>query len=533
MTLQSGYHEESSRCHSRDTLEDTLLDNDRLTRKFGTPNFGTPKLFGEFGSKRDLFTEDSEDDVPPYSFRNEVRFFFGKGIPLCLSAFLEWGAPPWFAMIMAGHTQNSESLQSALGYGRVFFNCTSLMILIGGCNYFTTVIPGCIGAGRKDRIPHYLRRSLLLVTMMMSPFFVLQLFAGPILEKCGVPSHITVEVAVYCRLMIVTALLLILEIHLENIFINLGYARCATFNSFVTGVGIDVICTYFFIYKLGMGMTGAGYAQIVVKASRNIVWFSLMLYYGNFSTIFIPTRREVLLNAEELAIFLKMAVPSILGNFSGWLIFELQIMAIANIHGISTSALAAGAIWIQTETTLAAVQQGWIEITMMRTLKLLGMRDPGAWKSYTILCLLSELLVALCNIPLLLWGERLSAVVSNDSDVQGWFSKIVWVIVMHSQLRIGAANSSVLLVPMGKAVLRVGCNIVCYYFIATPITAVVSLTDLVTNSVILKLTICLATTSVASLLISVFEFGYLALLDWNRVAKIINDRANNDMETAI
>jgi len=245
---------------------------------------------------------------------------------------------------MAGHTQESESLQSALGYGRVFFNCTSLMILIGGCNYFTTVIPGCIGAGRKDRIPHYLRRSLLLVTMMMIPFLVLQLFAGVILEKCGVPADITIEVGVYCRLMIVTTVLLILEVHLESIFINLGYARCATFNSLITGIGIDVICTYFFIYKLGLGMTGAAYAQIVVKSSRNIVWLSLSLYYGIFSTIFIVTKKEVLFSSKEVTVFFKLALPSILGNFSGWLIYEIQIMAIANIHGISTPALAAGAI---------------------------------------------------------------------------------------------------------------------------------------------------------------------------------------------
>ena len=104
-----------------------------------------------------------EDKVLPYSLSNEVIFFFREGIPVGLSSFLKWGAPPWFAMVMAGHTQQSESLQSALGYGRVFYNCTILMLIVGGCNYFATVIPGCIGAGRKERIPCYLRRSLLLV----------------------------------------------------------------------------------------------------------------------------------------------------------------------------------------------------------------------------------------------------------------------------------------------------------------------------------------------------------------------------------
>jgi len=144
--------------------------------------------------------------------------------------------------------------------------------------------------------------------------------------------------------MIITVLLLMTELHIENIFINLGYARCATFNSLICGVGVDVICTYFFIYKLDLGMTGAAYAQIVVKASRNIVWFVLILYYGLFSTIFKVTKREVLLSSKEVKVFFKLGVPSILSNFFGWLIFELQIMAIANINGISTPALAAGAI---------------------------------------------------------------------------------------------------------------------------------------------------------------------------------------------
>lgn len=144
--------------------------------------------------------------------------------------------------------------------------------------------------------------------------------------------------------------------------------------------------------------------------------------------------------------------------------------------------------------------------------------------------MLSELLVAICNIPMLLWGERLSTVVSNDPDVQRWFAKIVWVLVLHSQIRIGAVNGSVLFIPMGKAVLLIFVKIVCFYLIATPISAVLALTDMVTSSVIVKLTFCLATTPMATLLIAMFEFGYLGLMDWDRVAKVINDRANSDKE---
>merc|ERR1719193_2777577 len=120
----------------------------------------------------------------------------------------------------------------------------------------------------KNRILRYLRNSLLLLTVTMAPVFVLQLFAGLIVENCGVPSDIADEVGVYCRLMIVTSLLLILEIHLQSIFINMGHARCVTLNSLVTGIGIDVFCSYFFICKLELGMRGAAFAQIAVMISR-------------------------------------------------------------------------------------------------------------------------------------------------------------------------------------------------------------------------------------------------------------------------
>ena len=105
---------------------------------------------------------DDASAARPYSLRNEVRFFFGQGVPLCASAVLEWGAPPLITMFFAGATPQSAHLQSALGYGRVFFNVSLLMVSIGMLQYLYAVVPGCIGAGRKDRIPHYFRRAVLL-----------------------------------------------------------------------------------------------------------------------------------------------------------------------------------------------------------------------------------------------------------------------------------------------------------------------------------------------------------------------------------
>lgn len=58
----------------------------------------------------------------------------------------------------------SVCLSRPSGTPQVFFNCTILMIMFGMCGYFMNVVPGCVGAGRKERIPHYFRRSMLIVS---------------------------------------------------------------------------------------------------------------------------------------------------------------------------------------------------------------------------------------------------------------------------------------------------------------------------------------------------------------------------------
>ena len=74
---------------------------------------------------------------------------------------------------------------------------------------------------------------------------------------------------------------------------------------------------------------------------------------------------------------------------------------------------------------MAAIQTGWLSVTRMRTLQLMGMEDPNAWKSYAVLCTLSFLFVAVTNIPLALFPVQLGNVVSNEPDVREWFDRIV------------------------------------------------------------------------------------------------------------
>ena len=220
-------------------------------------------------ARRHLLERAAAEHVePPYSPRNELRFFVKQGLPLCALSILKMGVPPVFAMVVAGNAPDSVRLQASFGFARTFYNVVTLMPLMALCSYFQAVVPGCIGADRLDRLPRYFWRSVLLTSVFILPSMVAQLFADSILAAVGVPADIVAGVGVYCRLMISTAWLTLLDNHLECCFVNLGFVHTATLNALITGLGVDVGCTYLFVGYLHWGMRGAAFAALIVRGHR-------------------------------------------------------------------------------------------------------------------------------------------------------------------------------------------------------------------------------------------------------------------------
>ena len=465
----------------------------------------------------------------PFSSRNEVRYFFSKGIPLAMTAFMNSGVPPLFAMIIAGHTKHSAQLQASLGYGRVWYNCTCLMPMASQLAYMQNSIPGCIGAGRKDRIPRYLQRSLLMSVTVMIPFFALQFVATSLMKHSGVPAANAEDVGIYCKTMLAACLLNLFNSHLECIFLNFGYAKYATLISFASGMVVHMSCTYLFILKWNMGIEGAALAQIAVQCTRTSCWIFLLLHFRLFGSVCVaPSGAECLFNQTESQIYASLAIPQLFSSLAGWFIFELQMIAMANISGINQEALAAGAAWVQFEGSLASTQEGWLKTTSMRILVLLGQQDPGARNAFVIFSRLTAFTVAVFNVFLLIFQQQLCAIVSNNADVQSWFRVVAWVLVFHTQTRIIALNSIFIFIPVGKGKLRVIYTFVSFYFVATPISGMVALTDLVTTDLSTKMVACVGATSIAQSVLAMFCFRFIHKLDWDAAGAIINQRANTD-----
>jgi hypothetical protein len=113
------------------------------------------------------------------------------------------------------------------------------------------------------------------------------------------------------------------------------------------------------------------------------------------------------------------------------------------------------------------------------------------------LIVLSNAVVALLNIPLLVWHSSLSHVVSTDPDVSGWLDSILWVLLVHAQTRVSSISASMLFIPVGRAWIGVLLSFGAFYLVAAPIAALVALTDFLTKSVNDKLVACVGMTTIA------------------------------------
>lgn len=190
--------------------------------------------------------------------------------------------------------------------------------------------------------------------------------------------------------------------------------------------------------------------------------------------------------------------------------------------------MAAGAIWVQAESTLAAVQNGWIQTTTMRVLKLLGREDPGATRSLALLLLLGSALVGLTSLPLFTSPTALSRLVSNDEQVAAAFEELVWLLGVHSQSRFVCIVAGALFIPIGMPNFKVVTTFVAFYLVAAPLMGASALTDVVTSSVTLKMLCCLACSPVAQMILSFWYLAVLLRLDWAAMARVVRERANSD-----
>lgn len=414
----------------------------------------------------------------------------------------------------------------------MFRNCTVTMFLLAWTQYINAVIPGCIGAGALQRLPASVQRSLLLCFVVLLPNWCLQLFSGMVMRGVGFAPEIAGMVQQYTRYSVLTSALLCTNMHLEAMLVNLRYVWSVSVISAVTGVVVQVGAAFLLISVLNLGAVGAVLAEAVVEATRLILLISCVLFFGLQRYFLVSAAEgqrpagEPLLGRHDVCEFFSMGVPSILRNFAGWFIFELQIVVLVNIKGLPLAALAAGAMWVSAETASCSSQEGWLRVIKMRTLELLGAKDPGAWEGFVITNALSFAVVAAgCAVMLHFQGE-ISALLTSDPEVRHWFGLSLWVLAFHSVMHLLYVNATSLLVPLGHYKMSVLSVVLPFYGVALPVMLLVCLSDLVTTNLTVKVLACLGASSLALATVAVTGYLYVGCwMDWSKASSMVHDRA--------
>jgi len=368
----------------------------------------------------------------------------------------------------------------------------------------------------------------------MVPFYILQFAADAILCALGVDPENALDVLAYSRMMILANVVNLVNMHLETTLNNFGYVKCTMGASIVAGLAVDMFLNYLFVLRLDLGIQGCAMARICVQVAVLMMYVSMLRCSDLHRSILPAPQQESSSNDDgvfkgrELREYMNLGVNTMLSNLSGWLVFELQMLGVANIHNVSQGALAAGALWIQFETSLAAMQIGWISAITMRSLSLLGSQDPGARKGFWLLFNVASFAVAAINVLLISMQGVLTNVVSNNESARQSFSKILWILVVHTQTRIWSLTTAIFYVPLGQGYLQIALLFVTFYCISAPVAGVIALSDAVTAAETIKLGTCVGLTSLAQGLQMGVNIAYLCRLDWAAAGLIVNRRANTD-----
>jgi len=461
-----------------------------------------------------------------YDLWTETKYFFKQGTPMALSSIFTYGVPPLFTVFLAGHTTNSALLQSTMGYGRLYIMVCSYIFIVGTGQYITAQVSAAYGANRLDRISTFLRTSFLLTMIMFIPISLLLYFSYPILIALNTDPEIAEQTAIYNRWMILNSFFLAILLQLQRILKCLKYNQFCMVISFLCGCFIDMVLCYILIYKLEYGIVGVAMTQILKNLATVLLYLAGISYYGLWTTFFGRTTNRILLPREEVRTFVSISGPTIGRFFGSWFIFEIQMLVLGEISGITKPAVAASAIWLQSSGALCTVNNSCDEVNVIRAMFHLG-RGDGAFarKSFAFLLVLASAVVGIVNIALFLAQDSISTGLSNDKEVQQWLIGIIWLLFVGLQFRVVANTCANTMQSVNHGVAAVAFTFFSAYAIALPICTTIAWGHWVKADLLTRLLFALGIQTITSLCVSVLDGGYLWRTDWSLLAEEVQARA--------
>lgn len=277
-----------------------------------------------------------------------------QSFPVAVSFFLTIGGS-FVNLVFAGHFVEVEgdkgSILAGISLANMFANVSCLSILIGMSSAIETLGSQHNGAGNYREVGILLQRSLIILTVLTLPIFILWFFVADIFRALGVEESVCAVVQSFIRIRSLTLPMDIINESYEKYLAAIGVMNPSMWANLVFNFAIlffDVV----FIYVFQLGYECLAWSWVLSLYISGFIQIGLSLKYPEVKRTLQPYDKAVWQNWKE---FIMLGLPGTIMLCSEWWAYEI-LTVFASLLG--TAQVAAQSIILQTTSFAFMVPLG-------------------------------------------------------------------------------------------------------------------------------------------------------------------------------
>lgn len=257
---------------------------------------------------------------------NPIRLIASFMIPMCLSNIFQ----QFYSIadsIIAGQFLGVDALAAIGSTGSLLFLVTGW--LSGLTSGFAILVAQCFGAGKLDRMRHYVAMSIYLSLAFVAVMTVGLLAANePILRLMNAPENLLPDIRYYMAIIYAGLLVTGAYNALAAVLRALGDSRSPLYFLILSAV-INVILDIVLIVVFHMGVEGCGYATVIAQGISALL---CLVYIARKFEILRLKKEDFRISAASMRRLLALGVPMGL-QFSITAVGTIVVQGAINVYG--------------------------------------------------------------------------------------------------------------------------------------------------------------------------------------------------------
>ncbi|KAK3906896.1 ethionine resistance-conferring protein 1 [Staphylotrichum tortipilum] len=401
---------------------------------------------------------------------------------------------------------------AAISLATMTANITCYAPIQGLATSLDTLCAQAFGSGHKHLVGLQLQRMVLFLFLLLIPVAGLWLNAEPILASM-IERKTAALAATYLRIVLLGAPSYA-AFECGKRFVQAQGLFHGTTYCLLVAAPVNVLLNWLFVWRFGWGFEGA---PLAVAVTQNLLPLLLIVYvfkvHRDASQAWGGFRRAAFNNWGPMV---RLALPGFLMVEAEWLAFEILTL-VAGRMGVDF--LAAQSVLVTITGTTFQTPFALCIASSTRVANLIGAKLVDAAKTSAKVTIVGGVLVGLFNVTLLtVFRNHIPLLFTQDSEVIALVAKTLPVCAAMQLFDGMAAVSHGLLRGLGRQEFGGYANLVCYYLVALPLSFAFGLSlDWGLSGLWLGVTVGL-------FIVSLAEYGFMGMIDWDMAAKEAEQR---------